>query len=123
MRRRPSRRVLIVNLLCLSFVAVFWLFASVRRAEHGEGEAYAAPSKSQHAGHKAKGADDADAGADGAGHDGGRPPIPPGPAGTADADAPAGDGGTAKAADPPNPIDLAVAPDGGVPRHPEGTAY
>ena len=33
------------------------------------------------------------------------------------ADAGAGDGG------PPEPIDLAIAPDGGVPHHPKGTTY
>lgn len=107
MRRRPSRRALIVNLLCLGFAALVWLFGSARRADYGEGEALAAPSKSQRAGNKTNSA--ADAGADDAGAD--------------DADASAGDGGAAKAADPPSPIDLAVAPDGGVPHHPEGTTF
>jgi hypothetical protein len=103
MRGRPSRRVWIVNLLCLSFALVVWLFASARRVDFGEGEAFAGPSKGQKSGNKAADAPDAaDAGAD---------------------DAATADGGAKAGGDPPNPIDLAIAPDGGVPRHPEGTAY
>lgn len=55
----------------------------------------------------------------------GTPPTPAAPAiasapaiaAAEPADAGAGDGG------PPEPIDLAIAPDGGVPHHPKGTSY
>jgi hypothetical protein len=94
--------VLLVNLLCVSFALVVWLFASARRADLGASEAFAAPSKAQKSSAKADDAADAGAG---------------------DADASAGDAGTKAAGDPPNPIDLAVAPDGGVPHHAEGTPF
>jgi hypothetical protein len=92
-RRRPSRRAVLINLLCVAFALLVWLFGSARRVDVGDGEALAAP-----------------------------PPAPPGaaekdPAAAGATDEAAKDGGE------PNPIDLAVAPDGGVPRHADGTTF
>jgi hypothetical protein len=92
--------LLIVNLLCLSLALVVWLFASARRADVGEGEAFAAPLQSQKGNDKADDATDAGAG-----------------------DAGASAGGAQAGADAVSAIDLASAPDGGVPRHAEGTTY
>ncbi|APR75585.1 Hypothetical protein A7982_00931 [Minicystis rosea] len=76
-----------------------WLFGSARRVDLGDSEAFAAPPKGQ----RSLAQDPVDAGA---------PAEPEGDAGDAGAK-------TAEA----NPIDLAVAPDGGVPRHADGTTY
>lgn len=100
--RRPSRRALFLNLAAVAIAVVVWVFSSARRPDPGDGEALAAPPKAARAG--AIGSGDTDAGAPD----------------EAASDAGASDGG-AKA--DPNPIDLATAPDGGVPRQPEGTTY
>lgn len=104
-RRRPSRRVLIVNLVCVALALVVWAFLPARRVDLGDGEAFAAPSKGQRGG-----GDRSSGAADAKGDDD-----------AADAGAAGADDGGARAA--PNPIDLAVAPDGGVPRQAEGTTY
>jgi hypothetical protein len=94
MRRRPSRNMLVVHALSFGLVVVVALFASLRRAEPSDDRsAWAATASNR---------------------------LSAGDAGAVAAPA-AGDGGGA--VEVPAPIDLAVAPDGGVPYHPEGTSY
>jgi len=95
MARRPMRRAALVNLVSLAVVLVACLFVLLRQADQNdEGRAYAAAPVGQKAGT----GDDAAAALQ-----------------RADA------GDEAGLAASTSPIDLAAAPDGGVPRHQEGT--
>src|SRR6185436_7694197 len=104
MRRHPSRRMLLVNVGCLAFVLVMGLFLLVRRTDSGpdwgEADVFAAPAAPAAKKPAAGDVSSPDAG-------------PTGDAGaTGNAAATSGDAGTASDIEP---IDLAIAPDGGVP--------
>ena len=116
MARRISRRAVWINVVGVAVALLVAVFGLSRRAGEGVPDAWAAPPGkpqvrvleaavplSPDAGSDAGGAVAADAGA-GAGADAG---------GTAEI----GDAGAV------DPIDLAIAPDGGVPFHPSGTPY
>lgn len=105
MRRRPSRRFILVHLMCLGLGLVVWLIASLRRPALYEGEAYAAPPAAPPTAEAAS--------------DAGAALVDKRDAGPAAASA----GVDAGAGEEPNPIDLAVAPDGGVPHQASGTSY
>ncbi len=96
MRRRPSRRLLLVNLVSLGIVLAVWLLAVLRRPVD---QAWAAPPRLPTAAVGDAGLPAMDAGSTtDAGHEG-----------LADAEL--------------SPIETAVAPEGGVPRQPAGTQY
>jgi hypothetical protein len=103
MRLRPSGRFWLVNLVSLAVVLAVFVFA--RRPDQSGGQAWAAPAI--------------------------RPTPAIGDAGIPALDAnavPAVDGATEASAESPaaasaDPIDTAIAPDGGVPRQPGGTQY
>jgi hypothetical protein len=101
-RRRPSRRTLAFQVLAMAVAMVVTLFVVFRSAPE-EGQAFAAPPTKSSA-----------TGASGA---------------TPLADATAADVRTSAKADldagaaEEEPVDRAIAPDGGVPFHPAGTAY
>lgn len=111
MKRRPSRRMVAVQVISLAIAVVVGLFVFFRRSDDMAGHAFAAPGGHGRAENAAK-----DGGA------AGDPPASPaavvdGGAGAATVGASVADGGE------PEPLDLAVAPDGGVPFHPTGTQY
>jgi hypothetical protein len=103
MRRRPSGRFWLINLISLAVVLAVFVFA--RRPDQSDGQAWAAPAL--------------------------QPTPVIGDAGVPALDAntvPVADGATEASAESPvaadlDPIDTAVAPDGGVPRQPGGTQY
>jgi hypothetical protein len=96
MRRRPSRRILLVHAMSFAIVFAVYVLGSMRSVD--QGDAYAAPAKPSKAA-------PTDAGV------------------TGDADTTSPDGGPSSGDEEAAPIDLAIAPDGGVPYHPGGTTY
>jgi hypothetical protein len=96
MRRRPSRRTRFVNQVAFVIALLGCLFVLLRPGPDDERSAFGAP-----------------------------PPAPKSAPADAGAPAPAAasDAGDDRTAGDPAPIDLAIAPDGGVPHHPEGTEY
>jgi hypothetical protein len=100
MPRWSRRYVSLVNLVSLAVVLIGCLFVLLRQAEQDEGgRAYAAPREAQKLG------------------------APDAGESTAAASQPADAGDEGALAPALRPIDLAVAPDGGVPYHPQGTPY
>jgi hypothetical protein len=96
MRRRPSRRILLVHAMSFAVVFVVYALGSIRGAD--QGDAYAAPPRT--------------------------PKAVPADAGvTADAAPETPDAAPASGDEVPAPIDLAIAPDGGVPYHPGAPVY
>ena len=97
-RKRRSRRALWINVVGLAVALVVALFGISRRVDQGVPEAFGQPRPRT-----------PDAGA----------PLP----GAADAGAPVDASAADSGADEAEPIDVAIAPDGGVPFHPTGTPY
>jgi hypothetical protein len=102
--RRPSRRSVALQIIAMAVATIMGLFILVRTPALEETDAFAAPPAPKAA---ASAAPAADAGA------GAAPAAAP-----ASPAAASSDGGA-----PDDPIDLAIAPDGGVPFHPSGTTY
>jgi len=114
--RRPSRRTIALQVIAMAAAMVMGLFILVRTPALDEGDALAAPPTP-----KASASANAPA-----------PPATPAPpaalalpAAAADAAATAAPAADAAAGDAAgeDPIDRAIAPDGGVPFHPSGTTY
>ncbi|HEY0463260.1 MAG TPA: hypothetical protein VGC79_03580 [Polyangiaceae bacterium] len=118
MARRPSARSLSLQVVALMMAVAVMLYAALRHGA-GESEAFAAPAA---AGRRAAPASSAALLSSAALTASAAPASSAAPVATPVAD-------TAKPADardagaPVDPIDLAVAPDGGVPTHPGATAY
>lgn len=109
-KRRALRRFVIIQLVSL-FVVLLVGFGVLHKWDGGESDAFAAPPKAAHPAAAAPAADAAAA-----------EPA----AATAAKDAGAHADKAEKEGDaeaPPDPIDLAIAPDGGVPFHPKGAQY
>lgn len=116
-RQRPRRsRWMALNVVSIALAIVLGFFVFVRRGEDGSGEAFAAP-----AGPGARmtiGDDGAKTDAAASAH------LPPASAASAESKAKEDkDERVLGASDEPSPIDLAIAPDGGVPFHPNGARY
>jgi len=110
--KRLSRRALLTNVIGLAVAVVVGLFGLSRRMDQGVPEAFGQPRGSARAPARA------------------RPPVVVEPldAGVLRADAAVADSGAEVAPDSGvldavEPIDSAIAPDGGVPFHPAGTPY
>jgi hypothetical protein len=106
MRSRARGRTRLIHVLSLGVILMGCLFVLLRRGNLEEAEAFAAPA------HKPAVAV--------AGADGGAP-APPEAKGASDMAPPRGD--VDAGAGEVEPIDLAIAPDGGVPYHPEGARF
>jgi hypothetical protein len=106
--RRPSRRSVALQIIAMTVAAIMGIFILVRTPVLDETDALAAPPAPRaNASALAPAASSA----------------PPAPAAAAAAPAPAADAGATADASTDDPIDLAIAPDGGVPFHPSGTTY
>jgi len=106
MRSRARGRTRLIHAISLGVILMGCLFVLLRRGNFEEGEAFAAPA------HRPAMADAADGGA----------PAPTPAKGASDLPSHDGADGGAGGGEV-EPIDLAIAPDGGVPYHPEGARF
>jgi hypothetical protein len=117
-RRKPKARTILFQVLALTLALAMGVFVFFRAAPMDESDAAAAPGKTDR---KAAAASSMPASSTPASDAGASPGSTAAAAADAADAADAGDAGDAGKGS--NPIDLAIAPDGGVPFHPGATTY